>query len=166
MIKLDFLAAFAGLAVVAASAAPADARGGFFRGHGPNGAGYAAGRHVSSGPGSIEVRRGFRTEAGRWVRTTRSAEWGDGSASERLERSYSDGTSATRSRSIARNEDERSITRSISRTGRSGNSQHSSVSIRRTEDGYSRSRSASTEDGRGYSASSHVSFGEDTITID
>ena len=149
---------------VAVCAAPAEARGQLAGFRGPNGS-VLAGRHVSREPGSIEVRRGFRTADGRGVKTTRSTSWGERAIHNEVERIYADGRTMTREGSLVRNGDG-SVSRNRTRTGPAGNSQSGWSTIYRTEDGFGRERGASTSSGRGYQAKKDVSVSPDSVSVD
>lgn len=147
-----------------AAAAPAEPRGQFVGFRGPNG-GVLAGRHVTREPGSVEVRRGFRTADGRGVRTTRSTSWGERAIHNEVERIYADGRAMTREGSLVRNEDG-SISWNRTRTGPAGKSQSGWNTIYRTDDGFAHERGASTSSGRGYQARKDVSVSPDSVTVD
>ncbi|HEY0628118.1 MAG TPA: hypothetical protein VGD23_02205 [Sphingomicrobium sp.] len=153
------------LAAATVLASSADARDRLAGVRGVRGDGIIAGRRVTHEPGSIQVRQGFLTVGERGLYEERSTNWGEGSINRSIDRTYANGSTMSRDRSITRNPDG-SVSTSRSHTGVAGNSQSGWSTIYRTDDGYRRTRSASTSNGRGYEATRDVSVGEDMVTID
>lgn len=158
------IAVSAAIALVAASVIPAEARGRFLSVQGISGHGFNAGRMINRSPGSTAVTRGLQTNSGRGFTTTRQTNYGDGSLTNNVTRTYNNGETATRTGAITRNGDG-SITGTRSHTGVNGNTQSGWNTIYKTDDGFGRTRGFTTSSGRSATETGSVAFGEGSMTV-
>lgn len=162
----SFLTSAAVLVIMLASLSSAQAfHGRFVAGRGFGGQGYVAGRTVNRTPGSTTATRGVETASGHGFVTTRQTNYGDGSLTNNVTRTYNNGETASRTGSITRNPDG-SVTKERTHTGVDGNTQTGWSTIYKTDDGVGRTRGVTTSSGKSATETGSVAFGDGSMTVD
>ena len=126
--------------------------------------GFVAGRTVNRVPGSTTVHRGVQTDSGRGFATTRQTNYGDGTRTNTVTRTYNNGETATRTGTVTHNPDG-SVSRETTHTGVDGNTQSGWNTIYKTDDSVSRSRGITTSSGRSVTETGSVTYGDGSMTV-
>ncbi|MBW8813698.1 MAG: hypothetical protein JF588_09760 [Caulobacterales bacterium] len=113
----------------------------------------------------LSIARHVQGRFGHGFTNIRTVDREPGALSVSGRRTYDDGLTASRARSVTRNPDG-SVSTARSHTGVGGATQSGWSTIYRTDGGYTRTGGVSTSSGRSATGSKSVAVGDDGVTVD